>query len=196
MGSSGKEFVTGSFDFRHYIGFGRDYSFAFRITGGASFGKNPTLFILGGVDNWLNYKFSDKIDAFSIPDYFLSDLMTPLRGARLYELIGSRAALVNMEFRFPFIQYLITRFPLPLGFQNIQGVGFFDAGTAWTEDKNWRFTDKKANGDRYLRDITTGFGYGLRINLYFLLLKFDVAFRTDFDDISKPIHYYSIGLDF
>lgn len=196
MGNEGKEFITGSFDFRKYFAIGKEYSFAFRLAGGASFGKNPTLFIMGGVDNWLNYKFSDKIDIFSIQDYFLSNWMTPLRGSHYYELTGTRAALLNMEFRFPLIDLIITRFPLRMGFGNIQGLTFLDAGSAWADDKQWKFSSVNVNGNRYVRDVVTGFGYGIRANLFFFLLKFDAAWRTDFNKVSSPIYLYSIGLDF
>jgi hypothetical protein len=196
VGKYGKEFVTGSFDFRRYYSLSKGYTFAMRLSGGASFGKNPTLFIMGGVENWLNYRFYQNIGFSDISDYFLSEWMMPLRGAELYELVGTRAALFNMEFRFPFIQYFITKFPLRLGFSNIQGSVFLDAGSAWTEDNAWQFTATKPNGDRYVRDIVTGFGYGIRANVYFFLLRFDAAWRTDFDAVSKPIYYWSIGLDF
>ncbi|HEX9972209.1 MAG TPA: BamA/TamA family outer membrane protein [bacterium] len=196
IGDSGKEFVTGNFDFRRYYSLGKGYTFATRFSGGASFGKNPTLFIMGGVENWLNYKFYQDIGFNDISDYFLSEWMMPLRGAELYELVGSRAALFNMEFRFPFIQYLITSFPLKLGFSNIQGSLFFDAGSAWSNDNTWRFTATKSNGSRYVRDIVTAFGYGIRANVYLFLLRFDAAWRTDFDGVSKPLYYWSIGLDF
>jgi len=196
VGNQGKEFVTGTFDIRKYFSIKQDYSFAFRLSGGASFGKNPNLFILGGTENWLNYRFYDNIQFSSISDYFLSDLVMPLRGASLYEMVGSRAALFNAEFRFPLIQYLIARFPLPLAFQNIQGIAFLDAGSAWEKDSSWRFTATRPDGSRYVRDIVTGFGYGIRLNVYYFILKFDAAWRTDFNGVSKPLYYYSIGLDF
>lgn len=196
IGTGGKQFVTGSFDFRRYYSLARGYTLALRFSGGASFGKHPTQFIMGGVENWINYKFDQKINYQSIEDYFLSEWMMPLRGAKLYELVGSRAALINLEFRFPFIQYLITRFPLNIGFANIQGSFFLDAGSAWENDRAWRFTATRPNGDRYVRDIVTGFGYGIRANVYLFLLRVDAAWRTDFDGVSKPIYYYSIGLDF
>ena len=196
VGKYGKQFVTGSFDFRRYYSISKGYTLAMRLSGGASFGKNPTLFIMGGVENWLNYRFYQNIGFNDISDYFLSDWMMPLRGADLYELVGTRAALFNMEFRFPFIQYFITKFPLRLGFSNIQGAMFLDTGSAWTDDSAWRFTSTKPNGDRYVRDIVTGFGYGIRANVYLFLLRFDAAWRTDFVAVSKPVYYWSIGLDF
>lgn len=196
IGNGGKDFVTTNMDYRRYFQLGNDYSLALRLSGGASFGKNPTLFIMGGVDNWLNYKFNQKIDAVSIPDYFLSSWMTPLRSGNLYQMVGTRAALFNMELRFPFIQYLIAKFPLNIGFSNIQGLGFVDVGSAWTDDSNWRFTAKNEDGERYVRDIMTGFGYGIRAYVYLFVLKFDAAWRTDFNKVSSPIYYWSIGLDF
>ncbi|UCE05279.1 MAG: hypothetical protein JSW07_16925, partial [bacterium] len=196
IGTDGKQFITGNFDLRRYISLSKEYSLAMRFSGGASFGKNPTLFIMGGVDNWLNYRFFDNIDIFSIEDYFLSNWVTPLRGADFYELVGTRAALLNMEFRFPLIQYLVTRFPLQLGFTNIQGLAFLDAGSAWIDDEAWRFTAKSSEGDRYVRDIITGFGYGIRANVFIFLLKIDAAWRTDFNKVSKPRYLFSIGLDF
>ncbi|MBN1153786.1 PD40 domain-containing protein [candidate division KSB1 bacterium] len=196
VGNNGKEFMTSYFDYRRYYQLGRDYTLAFRLTSGASFGKNPTLFIMGGVDNWLNYRFNDKIDVISIPEYFLSNWVTPLRAANLYQMVGTRAALFNLEVRFPFIQYLITKFPLELGFSNIQGLGFIDAGSAWTDESKWKFTDRDENGERYVRDVMTGFGYGIRAYVYLFVLKFDAAWRTDFNKVSSPYYYWSIGLDF
>lgn len=196
LGRNGKQFTTGSFDLRRYFSLGKGYTLAMRFTGGASFGKNPTQFIMGGVENWINYKFHQNIESQDIVEYFLSEWILPLRGAKLYELLGSRAALFNLEFRFPFVQYFLIKFPLPISFSNIQGSLFFDAGSAWEKDETWRLTDKKPTGDRYVPDIITGFGYGIRANVYFFLLRFDAAWRTDFDGVSKPIYYYSMGLDF
>jgi hypothetical protein len=196
LGADGKQFVTGNFDFRHYVFLNRDYSLAMRITGGASFGKNPTLFILGGVDNWLNYHFYNRININSIQDYFLSDFLAPLRGADLYQLVGTRAALMNIEFRFPFIKYFVGSFPLPLGFQNIMGNAFVDAGSAWTKDSAWKFVDRKPDGSRYVRDVVTGFGYGIRAYLFGIVLRFDAAWQTDFNRVTSPRYYWSLGLDF
>jgi hypothetical protein len=57
MGKDGLEFVNATADYRTYLRMGHYYSFALRFAGGASFGKNPQKFIIGGVDNWINRTF-------------------------------------------------------------------------------------------------------------------------------------------
>ena len=42
------EFYSAEFDYRHYWHLGGLYSFAFRVTGGASNGHTPKLYFLGG----------------------------------------------------------------------------------------------------------------------------------------------------
>jgi len=196
IGADGKQFVTADFDLRRYFALNKEYTFAFRLAGGASFGANPTIFILGGQDNWLNYRYHENIDIGSITDYFLANLLTPLRGADLYEMVGNRAFLFNFEFRFPMIQYFVMNFPLPVALQNIRGLLFFDAGSAWNSGDDWKFIDRTANNRRYVRDVVSGFGYGMRINLGFFLLRIDAAWRTDFLHVSSPRYYFSLGADF
>jgi len=196
LGSNGKQFVTVDFDLRKYWAFSREFSLALRLAGGASFGKNPTLFIMGGMDNWLNYRYYEKIRSTSINDYFLSNFLTPLRGADYYEMVGSRAVLMNLELRVPLIQYFVMRLPLPMALQNIRGVVFWDAGSAWSENESIKILTKNSHDHWYLRDVATGFGYGVRVNLGFFLLRLDAAWRTDLIKFSKPRYYFSIGTDF
>ncbi len=49
--------------------------------------------------------------------------------------IGTKYALMNLEFRFPLIRYLVTG-ALPILFSNILGVAFIDMGTAWNDSKD------------------------------------------------------------
>lgn len=196
VGTSGREFISTYADLRRYLAINRDFSFALRLSGGANFGKNPPLFILGGMHNWLNYRYSTNLDVTTIGDYFLSNLMMPLRGADLYQMVGDRAFLLNFEFRFPLIQYFVTRFPLPLAFQNIRGLFFWDAGSAWMHGDNWKPFERTANNRFIARDLVNGFGYGVRINVGFFLMRFDAAWQTDFSHTSSPRFYYSIGADF
>ena len=99
-----------------------------------------------------------------------------------------------MELRLPLIRYLLTG-PLPLFFQNILGVAFVDADSAWNKSEKLNLFKKNENGKTITNDLLLGMGYGFRV--YFLFLwKFDIAWSYDLDKFSKPKFYISLGLDF
>jgi len=193
---SSLDFQTITADYRRYFAFGREFSLSMRATGGISFGLEPQRFILGGLPNWINYKFKDNIPITKIEDLFFSSFITPLRGSNYYEQYGSRFFLTNFEFKFPLIDYLILRFPLPINFSYIRGAGFLDAGSAWEVDKEYRAFKKNESGRIVTDDLILGFGYGIRIYLGFALLRIDSAWRTDLKSFSEPIFYFSLGSDF
>ncbi len=188
------EFATITMDLRKYFKVSDQYSFGLRLNAGASRGKNPQRFFLGGEMNWLNRKWNGNLRLTSVYDVYFSEFVTPLRGARYYEKIGNNVILLNGEFRFPFIPYMQLGFP-PMRLGNIKGVLFTDIGTAWDSDRSSGFRGM-ANGR--LRDIVMGYGVGTRVFLSFLgfILKYDVAWRYDLKQSSKPMHYISIGVDF
>lgn len=194
--SDSPEFVTFKSDLRRYFKLSDNYSIGLRFSGGASRGKNPQLFFLGGVSNWLNRKFNGGIRINSIYDVYFSEFITPLRGARYYEKTGNNYGLVNVEFRFPLIPYMQLGFP-PMALGNIKGVFFTDVGTAWDsrEPASSQFRGVK---DGRLHDIVAGYGIGTRVYLGFLgmILKYDVAWQFDLAASSVPKHYLSIGIDF
>ena len=196
FGSRVVSFQTGFMDFRNYFGISRDFGVAWRVSGGVSGGDNPMRFFLGGVDNWLNYKFGQNLDAFNITDFYFSQFVTPLRGADYYEMIGTRYALLNVEVRVPLVDYFIARFPLPLGIAGIRGAGFLDVGSAWNSDQRFRATEKNANGETVLRDLVAGYGWGFRANLGIFLLRMDAVWRTNLAGSSKPRYLFSFGTDF
>lgn len=195
LGNSGLGFTTLNGDIRKYYMIGREYSFALRVAGGASLGENSTRFLLGGVTNWINYKFARDIDIEFVRDFFFSQFVSPLRGADFYERIGNRYFIINAELKFPLIQYFITRFPLPLGFQNVRGALFTDIGSAWN-GSNFRAFGRNKNGERVFQDVVAGFGWGLRTPFLIGLLRLDQAWSTDLAGVSKPKWYISFGLDF
>ncbi len=198
-----RDFRTLKFDYRKYFMLSPRYQFAFRTTAGASFGKNSQQFFLGGVENWINRKFEGgtlRIDR--IDDVFFSEFITPLRGASYYARIGDRFFLMNMEFRFPLIEYLQLGFP-PISLFNIRGVAFYDIGTSfynhsnkWWSLKDFRGTNRDENGNIIFDDLISGYGIGARIYFLGILLKFDIAWNYNLHSSSKPIYYWSLGLDF
>ena len=194
--ANGLDFWTARGDWRKYLRIKRDYSFVVRLAGGVSGGRNPQRFLLGGMMGWLNYRYSEiSRDYWSADMFYFSSFETPLRGFLYYEMIGSRFVLTNLEFRFPLIRYLILGWPLPFGFQNIRGSVFMDVGSAWDDDKRWQPFGSGSTGFK-LNDLKAGFGFGARMNMGFFLLKYDMAWGTDFDRTSKPIHYFTLGAEF
>ena len=99
------------------------------------------------------------------------------------------------EFRFPMIDYFAMRFPLPIVISRVGGAIFTDIGSAWFGD-NFKGGTSSGGQDR-LQDIKMGFGFGMRMNLGFFLLRYDLAWSTDLNRISdKPSYYFSFGADF
>jgi outer membrane translocation and assembly module TamA len=156
-------------DSRSYWNLTHGYSFATRWLGGVSAGRDPQVFRVGG--------------------------FSTLRGYSNFDLLGSRIAIATTEIRFPFIQQLGVVGPLPLGFFNLRGAAFCDAGIIWPSDERLRWEPLRTavlpeNG------YAIGFGTGVRSALSFMLLKLDVAWGTDLTGTSRPRWYFSIGPEF
>jgi len=183
-------------DYRKYFRFWTDYSFVFRYSGGYSGGNNPQRFFIGGIENWINRSFATTdIPLESASDFAFLTAALPLRGFDYAEKIGTRYSLVNMEFRFPLIRYLVTG-ALPILFRNILGVAFIDAGAAWTENKDLKLFERNANNNVVTKDLLLGTGVGARVYFLYFLLRFDVAWAYNVDGFTKPKFYLSLGADF
>ena len=195
------EYKTTEFDLRKYWMINREYSAAFRLTAGFSEGDNAQQFFLGGVPNWFNREFRRDLSNYiqDPENIYFSKFIMPVRGSRYYERAGTRYAVFNAEFRFPFIQYFLMRFPLPVFFQNVRGNFFWDNGIAWNNG-DLSLMRKTSAGKHVFDDMISGYGYGYRMNLGYFLLKIDVAWEITsfhfFGDASKPKYYFSIGTDF
>lgn len=193
------DFRTVKLDYRRYLKFAREYTFAIRMYTGASFGKEPQLFFLGGVPNWFNRSFSDRWQINNIREVFFSEFITPLRGASYYEQTGNAFGLMNVELRFPMIPYIQLGIP-PIALGNIQGALFTDIGTSksWDEWNTYKF-DNMFKENRFFKNLVSGYGIGARIFFLGFLLRYDLAWQyklTTLKTISKPMHYWSIGADF
>lgn len=193
------DFVTLKADWRKYFKLKNEYNFVLRFAGGVSEGTHPQHFFVGGIDNWLNYHFENGIRVNNIEDIYFSSFETPLRGTNFYQLVGTRFLLTNIEFRFPLIRYFILGWPLPIGFQNIRGAIFTDIGTAWQDDKLFKPFSKANSGLPKLNDVMMGYGIGTRLNLGFFILRFDIAWRTDWTSkmskSAKAKYYFSLGAE-
>ena len=195
ISNSNESFVTLTWDYRKYFRFFFDNAFVLRFSGGYSVGENPQNFFIGGTESWINYTWATGgVPLTSASDFVFITPALPLRGFDYSEQLGTKYSLVNMELRFPLIRYLLTG-PLPLFFQNILGVAFVDAGSAWNKTEKLNLLSKDENGKVVTKDLLLGMGYGFRT--YFLFLwKFDIAWSYDLQKFSKPKFYISLGLDF
>jgi outer membrane protein assembly factor BamA len=187
-------FYSVGFDYRKYWHIAKTASMAFRVSGGASFGETPKRYFLGGTTNWIGSRTLDPM-VYEVESLYFSDVVTPLRGQEYYEIDGDRYALINWEFRFPTIQVFAMRYPLPWVLTNVTGAVFFDMGAAWYGDDFQ--LGSSAGGHSRLEDVKTGFGVGLRLPLFgFILLRYDLAWATDYYQIERAKSYFSFGADF
>jgi len=191
------EFYTLKGDMRNYFRLGHDYSWASRITAGISDGPNPQNFFLGGVSNWINRRFENNQIPDAIDDFYFSSFIVPFRGADYFEKrgTGNRFFLVNQEFRYPMVEVMRMRWPLPLTIRDIRGVLFTDVGAAWNDDA-FKLTAEDEMGKRRLADLQTAYGFGMRSWLGFFVLRWDVAWATDGVSTTKPRYYFSIGAEY
>ncbi len=181
-------------DYRKYLHIKGLFSFAYRLSGGASWGATPKRYFLGGTSNKIG---STTIDAevYDVENLYFSDIITPLRGFDYFEISGDKYFLANFEFRYPFVDYLKMNFPLPLTIGYVTGNWFMDIGAAWDDESG--FKGATSQGGSRLQDIKAGFGFGIRANLGIFVLRYDLAWNTDFNSVAhRPKYYFSIGADF
>tara|TARA_R110000868_G_scaffold37111_4_gene131342 strand:- start:25411 stop:28731 length:3321 start_codon:yes stop_codon:yes gene_type:complete len=146
-------------DFRHYINLGTNYSLAFRGSGGASIGRDSQTYFLGGMQGWINQKWSDNgIPLDRLADTFFTLPAVPLRGHEYNTIYGNKFALINTEFRFPLFAAVIPGALPILPLYNITGAFFFDIGTAWGFNINGDYLDE--NGNPYVNSKDLDFRLG------------------------------------
>jgi outer membrane protein assembly factor BamA len=164
------DFQTTWADLRKYFRVARGYTFAFRLVGAMSEGRDAQRFFAGG-----SYT---------------------LRGYEDFQFMGTRTVFLNSEFRFPFIERVGFVWPLPVGLTNIEGILFFDIGTAWSDDQRFRpFT--KTGGFRMNPQYGgASLGTGIRTNISFIIIKLDFAWRSNLNEVAGYRTHVSLGGEF
>jgi len=181
-------------DYRKYWHIKGLFSVALRFSGGASWGDQPKRYFLGGTSNYIGNTVVDA-KVYDEDNLYFAGVITPLRGFDYYELSGTRYFLTNFEFRYPFVDYLQTNFPLPMAIRYVTGALFFDVGSAWENDE--MFKGASSEMDPHLQDIKASFGFGMRANLGIFVLRYDLAWKTNLADVSAhPRYAFSLGADF
>jgi WD40-like Beta Propeller Repeat len=161
-------------DFRHYFKITRRSLFAVRLYGFRATGNLPDVLAFGGLDT--------------------------LRVMPYYSIIGNSASFMNVEFRFPLIDFLAT--PI-LGIQEIRAKAFIDIGGAALKGQPWQFWSDytlcgAGNGAPGCNGSAGGlsdYGFGLSLNFLGLPLHFDFARQWNFKEPLPPAQCAALGLE-
>ncbi len=165
----GLSYTTAVMDWRRYTNLLHRFTLARRLLGGGSFGQDPQFFRFGGAFTY--------------------------RGVDYGELIGQRAFIANLEFRFPLIEWLRTGFPFSLSLGGVNGVAFIDAASAWNGDSDPVFFSSE--GGFHTENLRMAFGFGARINLGYFILRYDFGREHRFErGLGKPRHFIAFGPEF
>jgi Tol biopolymer transport system component len=196
LGDHGMDMQTFTADYRSYNKVLRDLIFAYRLSGGISIGANRQYFFIGGTEGWLNRRFvNNEIPINNVEDYQFLTPVLPLRGYDYNTENGTKFAVVNAEWRFPLLKYLIFG-ALPIGFSDILGTAFLDIGSAWSNNDAWKGFGRDSSGSIVTQDLLVGTGLGIRMALFGLPMRLDIAWRFNYASFSEPYYYYSLGADF
>lgn len=206
------DLYTAGADFRHYFRLHRTLIWANRFATGASFGRSRLIYYLGSVDNWTN--ISTRVETFdkSIPvdyskNYVFQTLSSNMRGFTQNIRNGDKFALFNTELRWPPIRYFANH-PISSNFwNNLQLIGFFDIGTAWSGTHPWAKENAYDNEiiengpitvtiDTNRDPIIAGYGFGIRSMLLGYFVRLDWAWGIENQAILPRIFYFSLSLDF
>ena len=139
-------------DARQYVPLSYRNEIAIRLFAAYADGNQPSIYYFGGFDTLRGYSYSS--------------------------LAGNRAGYVNLEWRFPLIDYLIMPW---LHLTGLRGRVFLDVGGAWYEAPGWPdYYDFWQDGQ--LKDGVSSYGVGFSVNLFGLPLHWDFAKRWNFKD--------------
>lgn len=187
-------FVSLDFDIRNYWHIRRKFVWANRLTFGFSEPINrdesDRRYFLGGNENWIFYDINRRMYEKSLYHTIYSSVVVPFRGWSYYDITGTRYAVFNTEFRFPFIRTIDLVWPLPIRIRYINGAFFIDMGNAWDPQDQYDILPLP-------QKLYGGFGFGFRANLGIFILRYDVGWGTDWRrHIYDPKSYFSLGAEF
>jgi hypothetical protein len=200
-------FVVGA-DYRTYTRIWRTFIWANRVAGSTSFGQSKLIYYMGGVDDWLFPRFNQDIVVDRTQNYAFQTLATSMRGFNQNIRNGNTFVVASSELRLPIMQ---TFFARPIGgqwLQNLQLIGFVDAGSAWVGMNPWdknnaiykKVWDNLGNltitVERDLSPFVAGFGWGIRTSLAGYFLRLDRGNGIENGHINRRIWHFSMGFDF
>ncbi|NJN27135.1 MAG: translocation protein TolB [Cyclobacteriaceae bacterium] len=214
---SKKTFSNFYLDLRHYQKLHRELVLATRLFYGRYWGANPQKYLLGGMDNWLFNNTNDTGEGDPLQqvaredgsNILFTEYVTSLRGFDYNTFNGENALLFNAELRIPLIKYLYQG-PIASNFlRNIQFIGFYDIGSAWTGSSPFA-TENSVNTEIIVKEGSSfkariqnfkspwlsSYGFGARTVLLGYYVKLDVAYPIE-DLIQQKTQYMvTLGYDF
>ena len=111
------------------------------------------------------------------------------------QLIGSSVALASAEFRFPILTFLDFGV-VPLGLPPVDGVLFYDAGVAFNSFAQLNWSRARGSDPYDVRVPVAAYGFGLRMNILYNVLRLDYAIPLDRPDHGNGIWSLSFGPTF
>lgn len=202
-------------DLRIYKQIFRNFIYAGRVAGSTSFGSGKVIYYLGGVDNWLdlsfgldpNYYFDRSVNINPDENYLFQAAATNMRGFSQNIRNGNSFVVMNQELRLPIIQ-VFANHPMNSEFwYNLQVVGFFDVGSAWSgwspyDDKNFYNTITAENNlftvivDVDRPPFVYSYGWGVRSKILGYFVRLDWAWGKEANYSYDRKFYFSLSLDF
>jgi Tol biopolymer transport system component len=205
--NEGKNNLNFGFEGRYYQPIYRNVIWAGRVGADFSWGKEKTLYYLGGADGWLSPK-ANLANLPQDPDYAFQGLAVNLRGHVQNVANGNNAMVINSEVRTPVFSTFFNK-PINNAFlRNLMITQFIDLGTAWNGAYNKLIRPStfypppqgstvgirtKAGG---IGPFVGGYGFGVRSTLLGYFIKLDAAWPLDRFFRGKPLWYFGLGLDF
>ena len=167
FGQTYSQYVLANNDFRHYFNFGKESQLVARLVTavGYSYGNSNTLpfvkqFSIGGPNSIRAFR------ARSIgPGTFFDTTSSALS---YFDQTGDVKLETNLEYRFPISGFF-------------KGAVFVDAGNIWllrdTFDENGEVVKPgaKFSSKTFLNQLAVGTGFGLRVDVEFFVLRFDLG---------------------
>ena len=202
------DLVVLGFDYRHYQKIHREFIFVGRFAGSTSFGSNPLIYYLGGVDEWWRSDIFDENTPIDFSqNYGFQALAANMRGFLQNVRNGNSFVVFNSELRLPVFSYFINR-PIQSDFvRNFQIVGFGDVGTAWTGSSPFN-DDNPLNNETLVQGPITvtyenindpvvgGLGFGLRSTVLGYFVRADWAWGIENGEFNKDHQFiFSLSLD-
>ncbi|MEX2593896.1 MAG: biopolymer transporter Tol [Anditalea sp.] len=215
-----RSFGNAYVDVRNYQKIHKNITFATKFFAGSFFGNNPQSYLVGGMNNWLFNEFhqppTNRPEASPLRNTsgaensnILFAEFIDLRGYDYDEIRGSNVITFSAELRVPIFSYL-SRGNIASNFiKNFQLVGFYDAGSSWTDaapwervnDQNTEIIDTEGSPfeitlNNFNNPWLQSYGAGLRTVLLNYYVKFDIARPVRDYTVEKPRFYVTLGYNF